>query len=60
LKPALGNSSREPISGEKKKKVNTAEHQWLMGEILATQEAEIRKISSRSQPGGQIVLKILS
>jgi hypothetical protein len=32
----------------------TARHQWLMSAILATQEAEIRRIAVQSQPG-QIV-----
>jgi hypothetical protein len=36
-----------------------AGHQWLMPIILATQEAEIRRIEVRSQPG-QIVHKTLS
>jgi hypothetical protein len=36
-----------------------AEHQWLMPVILATQKAEIRRITVQSQPG-QIVCKILS
>jgi hypothetical protein len=36
-----------------------AECWWLMHEILATQEAEIRKIVVQSQPR-QIVLKTLS
>jgi hypothetical protein len=35
------------------------EREWLTPEILATQEAEIRRIHVQSQPG-QIVLKILS
>jgi hypothetical protein len=36
-----------------------AGRRWLTPVILATQEAEIRKITIRSQPG-QIVLEILS
>jgi hypothetical protein len=34
-------------------------HQWFTPIILATQEAEIRRIMVRSQPG-QIILKTLS
>jgi hypothetical protein len=37
---------------------STAGHQWLTPVILATQEAEIRRIAVRSQPG-QIVHKTL-
>jgi hypothetical protein len=36
-----------------------AKYQWLMPTILATEEAEIRRISVQSQVG-QIVLKTLS
>jgi hypothetical protein len=36
-----------------------AGHWWLTSVILATQEAEIRRITVRSQPG-QIFWKILS
>jgi hypothetical protein len=36
-----------------------ARHQWLTSEILATQEAEIRKITVQSQPR-QTVRKTLS
>jgi hypothetical protein len=43
----------------KKKKTKHARHPWLMFIILATQEAEIRRITVRSQPG-QIVHKTLS
>jgi hypothetical protein len=41
------------------KKQTWAGHQWLTPIILATQEAEIRRITVQSQPG-QIVLKTLS
>jgi hypothetical protein len=40
-------------------KNNKSGHQWFTPVILATQEAEIRRIVVRSQPG-QIVCKILS
>jgi hypothetical protein len=43
----------------KKSRMTPAGHQWLMPVILATEEAEIRRISARSQPW-QIVHKILS
>jgi hypothetical protein len=33
------------------KKFQIARHQWLTPIILATQEAEIRRIAVRSQPG---------
>jgi hypothetical protein len=36
-----------------------ARHWWLMPIILATQEAEIRRIEAQSHPG-QIVLETLS
>jgi hypothetical protein len=39
--------------------LRSAECQWLMPVILATQEAEIRRIEGESQPG-QIVHKTLS
>jgi hypothetical protein len=37
----------------------SSQRQWLTPVIQATQEAEIRRITVRSQPG-QIVLKTLS
>jgi hypothetical protein len=41
------------------KNKNLARHQWLMPVILATQEAEIRRIAIQSQPG-QIVQRTRS
>jgi hypothetical protein len=41
------------------KNKNDVGHQWLMPLILTTQEAEVRKIMVRSQPG-QIVHETLS
>jgi hypothetical protein len=35
-------------------KLQQAGHQWLTSIILATQEAEIRRITVRSQPGQSI------
>jgi hypothetical protein len=37
-----------------------ARHQWLMPVILVTQEAEIRRIEVRSQPGQRIIHETLS
>jgi hypothetical protein len=45
--------------GELLKPTDVAESQWLMPVILATQEAEIRRIVGQSQPG-QIIHKTLS
>jgi hypothetical protein len=41
------------------KNMGKARHRWLTSVILTTQEAEIRRIVVRSQPG-QIVCKTLS
>jgi hypothetical protein len=41
------------------KRVGETGHRWLTPAILATQEAEIKRIEVRSQPG-QIVHEILS
>jgi hypothetical protein len=41
------------------KRMNTAKHRWFMPVILITQEAEIRRILVRRQPG-QIVHQTLS
>jgi hypothetical protein len=41
------------------KMTKNARHQWLMPILLAIQEAEIRRITVRSQPG-QIVPETLS
>jgi hypothetical protein len=43
----------------KKKKEEEARHWWLTPVILATQEAEIRRITVQSHPG-QIVRETLS
>jgi hypothetical protein len=48
------NSIRSPGSGADNQKQLLAGHQWLTPVILATQEAEIRRIEVQSQPG-QIV-----
>jgi hypothetical protein len=40
-------------------KIQGAGHQWLTPVILATQQAEIKRITDQNQPG-QIVCKILS
>jgi hypothetical protein len=45
---------------EKVKMLLGARHWWLTPVILATQEAEIRRIEVRSQPPGEIVHKTLS
>jgi site-specific recombinase XerC len=53
-------SSRPSFSNNKHTKVLTvARRQWLTPVILATQEAEIRRIKVQSQPG-QIAHKTLS
>jgi hypothetical protein len=57
---ALNSNAVPPKKKNKKKKTNLfARCQWLMPVILVTQEAEIRRISVRSQPR-QIVCEILS
>jgi hypothetical protein len=50
---------KEQISGGLETKAEKARCWWLMPIILATQEAEIRKIEFQSQPG-QIVHETLS
>jgi hypothetical protein len=52
LRPYLENTHH-------KKRAAAARHWWLMSVILATQEAEIRRIKVQSQPG-QIVHKTIS
>jgi hypothetical protein len=47
------------VKSEKKKKICGAGHRWLTPVILATQEAENRRITVGSQPG-QIVHETLS
>jgi hypothetical protein len=44
FKANLGNIGRSRFKKKKKKK-GVTRHQWLMSEILATPEAEIRKIT---------------
>jgi hypothetical protein len=51
-----------PVLGRLRRKIKSlrlARHQWLTPVILATQEAEIRRIMVRSQPG-RIVGETLS
>jgi hypothetical protein len=55
LETRLDNSETPSI----KKKKKTAGHQWLKPIILATQEAEMRRITVQSQPG-QTVHETLS
>jgi hypothetical protein len=53
------NSTPSTAKNRQTEKRRMAGHQWLTPVILASQEAEIRKIPVQSQPG-QIVHKTLS
>jgi hypothetical protein len=54
---SLANGSRK--GHLPRKKMIEARHRWLMPVILANQEAEIRRITVRRQPG-EIVCETLS
>jgi hypothetical protein len=55
----VGYKSTELPKVDKSRSRIRAGHQWLMPVILATQDAEIRRITFQIQPG-QIVHKTLS